>query len=157
VKFVDFNRSVILYFFTISICTFLVTSTCLIISVTKLLTSCVTQGLGWLLDPFISIVGPKAGEVLGLLFVIFNGLEGVWIIMLYIIARKKHMDETMRGKCNGIPLKKIRARKSKLNVSNTNSRPSKLHNFKSDLQHNLFADLAEIIVIRYGDAADDNS
>ncbi|CAF4410515.1 unnamed protein product [Rotaria sp. Silwood2] len=112
---------------------------CLIV----VLTSCVTQGLGWLLSPFISIVGPK--------------VEGVWIIMLYIIARKEHMDETMRGRYKGIPLKKIRARKPKPNDSNTNSRPSKSHNFKSDLQHNLFAELPELIVIRYGDATDDNS
>ncbi|CAF3200631.1 unnamed protein product [Rotaria sp. Silwood2] len=85
-----FNRSVIHYFLIIPISIFLARSIFLVFWVTKriiihvneaetgsskqipkkqclivVLTSCVTQGLGWLLSPFISIVGPKVGEVLG--------------------------------------------------------------------------------------------
>ncbi|CAF3739812.1 unnamed protein product [Rotaria socialis] len=61
-----------------------------------LLTSCLTQGLGWLFGPIISIANPNVAEGLGWLFVIINGLEGVWILILYIIARKSHMDERQR-------------------------------------------------------------
>ncbi|CAF1557113.1 unnamed protein product, partial [Rotaria magnacalcarata] len=61
-----------------------------------ILTSCFTQGLGWLFGPIISIADPTVAEGLGWLFVIINGLEGVWILILYIIARKSHMDEKQR-------------------------------------------------------------
>ncbi len=52
-----------------------------------LLLSCITQGIGWLFGPSISIVDPTAGNVLGWFFIIFNGLEGLWSILLYIISR----------------------------------------------------------------------
>jgi hypothetical protein len=61
-----------------------------------LLSSCVTQGIGWLFGPFITFIDPTAANVLGWLFVIFNGLEGVWTILLYIIIRSQRMDESKR-------------------------------------------------------------
>jgi hypothetical protein len=61
-----------------------------------LLSSCVTQGIGWLFGPFITFINPTAAEVLGWVFIIFNGLEGVWIILLYIIIRSQRIDEVKR-------------------------------------------------------------
>jgi hypothetical protein len=61
-----------------------------------LLSSCVTQGIGWLFGPFITFINPTAANVLGWFFVIFNGLEGVWTILLYIIIRSQRMDESKR-------------------------------------------------------------
>lgn len=52
-----------------------------------LLFSCVTQGIGWLFGPFISFVNPSASNVLGWFFVVFNGLEGLWALLLYIVIR----------------------------------------------------------------------
>lgn len=46
--------------------------------------------------PFLTFVSPSAGEVLGWFFVVFNGLEGFFSIVLYILLRMKHMDETKR-------------------------------------------------------------
>ena len=61
-----------------------------------LLSSCVTQGVGWLLGPFISFDDPTAGQVLEWIFVIFNGLEGVWSVLLYITVRTQRIDEKKR-------------------------------------------------------------
>jgi hypothetical protein len=61
-----------------------------------LLSSCVAQGIGWLFGPFISFVNPTGADILGWLFVIFNGLEGVWTILLYIIILCQRMDEPKR-------------------------------------------------------------
>lgn len=61
-----------------------------------LLSSCVTQGIGWLFGPFITLVNPNAGRVLEWFFIIFNGLEGVWSIILYIIIRSQRIDEQKR-------------------------------------------------------------
>jgi hypothetical protein len=58
-----------------------------------LLSSCLTQGIGWLFGPFLTFTNPSAGEVLGWFFIVFNGLEGLWAIILYIIIRSQHMDE----------------------------------------------------------------
>jgi hypothetical protein len=58
-----------------------------------LLSSCLTQGIGWLFGVFLTFVNPTAAEVLGWIFVVFNGLEGLWGIILYIIIRSQHMDE----------------------------------------------------------------
>ena len=59
-----------------------------------LLSSCVTQGIGWLFGPFISIVSPTSEAVLGWFFIILIGLEGVWTILLYIIIRLQLKDES---------------------------------------------------------------
>ena len=116
-----FTRDVIYYFVTIPVCIFLLLNLITMIFVAKsiinharnatsrhqsyerakrcvlvLLSSCVTQGVGWLLGPFISFVDPAAGQVLEWFFVVFNGLEGVWSILLYIIIRTQRMDEQKR-------------------------------------------------------------
>ena len=117
-----FTRDVIYYFVTIPVCIFLLLNLITMIFVAKsiinharnatsrhqsyerakrcvlvLLSSCVTQGVGWLLGPFISFVDPAAGQVLEWFFVVFNGLEGVWSILLYIIIRTQRMDEQKRA------------------------------------------------------------
>ncbi|CAF3894218.1 unnamed protein product, partial [Rotaria sp. Silwood1] len=82
---------------------------------------------------------------LGWLFVIFNGLEGVWIILLYIIARKEHMDENLRGKYKEqIELRKIEGGKPKPDDLNIERRRSPLQDLKSDSPRNSFVDLAAI-------------
>jgi hypothetical protein len=61
-----------------------------------LLSSCITQGIGWLFGPFITILNPTAGNILGWFFIIINGLEGFWSILVYVIIRSQHMDEQKR-------------------------------------------------------------
>jgi len=116
-----FTRDVIYYFLTIPVCIFLLLNFITIIFVAKhiinharhatsphqsyermkrcvlvLLSSCVTQGIGWLFGPFISFVSPTGGEVLEWFFIVFNGLEGLWSILLYIIIRAQRIDEQKR-------------------------------------------------------------
>ena len=62
-----------------------------------ILSSCVTQGVGWLFGPLISIASPTAGTVLMWFFIIFNGLEGLWAVILYIFIRKEGLDEDKRA------------------------------------------------------------
>ena len=113
-----FTRDVIYYFMTIPVSIFLLLNFITIIFVAKrileharnatsphrtyermkrcvlvLLSSCVTQGIGWLLGPFITFVDPNSANVLGWFFVIFNGLEGVWTILLYLIIRSQRRNE----------------------------------------------------------------
>ena len=61
-----------------------------------LLSSCFTQGIGWIFGPLITIVNKEDANILGWIFVIFNGLEGLWVIILYIIIRSQHIDEQKR-------------------------------------------------------------
>jgi hypothetical protein len=63
-----------------------------------LLTSCITQGIAWLFGPYISFINLGAANVLGWFFVVFNGLEGVWTILLCIIIGFQQKDEQMRIK-----------------------------------------------------------
>ena len=116
-----FTHTVIYYFLTIPVCLFLLLNLITIIFVGKhiivharnatsphqsyermkrcvlvLLSSCVTQGIGWLFGPFISFVNPTAGEVLEWFFIVFNGLEGLWSVLLYIIIRSQRIDEQKR-------------------------------------------------------------
>ena len=58
-----------------------------------LLSSCLTQGIGWCFGPFISFVSSTAGVVLEWFFIIFNGLEGLWAIILYVFIRLQRLDE----------------------------------------------------------------
>ena len=116
-----FTRNVVYYFLTIPVCIFILLNFITIVFVGKhiinharnatsphqsyermkrcvlvLLSSCVTQGIGWLFGPFISFVSPTGGEVLEWFFIVFNGLEGLWSILLYIIIRYQRMDEQKR-------------------------------------------------------------
>ncbi|CAF1217625.1 unnamed protein product [Rotaria sp. Silwood1] len=116
-----FTRDVIYYFVTIPVCLFLLINIITFILVAHrilnhvrnatsphqsyermkrcvliLLSSCATQGIGWLFGPFLTFATPEAGNILGWFFIIFNGLEGLWSIILYIIIRSKHMDEQKR-------------------------------------------------------------
>ena len=116
-----FNRRVNHYFLTIPVCLFLFASLVLCIPVVKhnishahkaeedidlyirrkrciyiLLASCGTQGFGWLFGPVISLATPTAGEVLGWFFIIFNGLEGLWALLLYIVVEKEGLDHSPR-------------------------------------------------------------
>lgn len=116
-----FSERVIYYFVTIPVGIFIVLSFIIIALVIKhiiaharnatsphssykwikrgllvLLTSCVTQGIGWLFGPFISFINPSASNVLGWFFVVFNGLEGVWCILFYITVRVYSKQEHMR-------------------------------------------------------------
>ena len=113
-----FTHDVLYYFLTIPVCLFILINIITIILVAihiikhvrnatssdqlykrmrqcvlVLLSSSITQGIGWLVGPFISLISPTAGNVLGWFFIIFNGLEGLWSIILYIIIRLQHMDE----------------------------------------------------------------
>jgi hypothetical protein len=116
-----FTRNVLYYFLTIPVCIFLLLNLLTIIFVAKhiinharnatsphqsyermkrcvlvLLSSCVTQGIGWLFGPFISFVSPTGGDVLSWIFIVLNGLEGLWSILLYIIIRSQRIDEQKR-------------------------------------------------------------
>jgi hypothetical protein len=116
-----FTRSVIYYFLTIPACLFISVNIITFILVGRhiidhvrnatsphqsyermkrcvlvLLSSCITQGIGWLFGPFITILNPTAGNILGWFFIIFNDLEGLWVIILYIIIRSEHMHEQKR-------------------------------------------------------------
>jgi hypothetical protein len=116
-----FSRDVIHYFLTIPVCLFLLINIILFIlaairiinhvqnatsphqsyermkrCVIVLLTSCLTQGIGWIVGPLITVVKAEPAYVLGWFFVVFNGLEGLWTIILYIIIRTQHMDEQKR-------------------------------------------------------------
>jgi hypothetical protein len=116
-----FTRDVLYYFLTIPVCIFLLLNLIIIIFVAKhisnharnatsphqsyermkrcvlvLLSSCVTQGIGWLFGPFISFVSPTGGDVLEWIFIVLNGLEGLWSILLYIIIRSQRIDEQKR-------------------------------------------------------------
>ncbi|CAM4863655.1 unnamed protein product [Rotaria socialis] len=117
-----FTRDVIYYFLTIPVGVFLFLNILIFIIVTHriikhvrnatsphqsyermkrcviiLLLSSVTQGIGWIFGPFLTIVDEKAGNILGWFFIIFNGLEGLWIILLYLLIRSQHMDEQKRS------------------------------------------------------------
>jgi hypothetical protein len=145
-----FTRDVIYYFLTIPACLFILINIMIFIlvgiriinhvrnatsphqsyermkrCVIILLSSCITQGIGWLFGPFISFINPSAGNILGWVFIIFNGLEGLWAIILYIIIRLQQMDEQKRvialkdlTKSTTISfVKSIRGSKNRLNGS----------------------------------------
>ena len=116
-----FSPDRIHYFFTIPVCLFLAINFFIILLVARriinhvrnstsphqsykrmkqcvivLLSSCITQGLAWILGPLITISQRQYAEVLGWFFVVFNGLEGLWMIILYVIIQSQHMDEQKR-------------------------------------------------------------
>jgi hypothetical protein len=61
-----------------------------------LLVSASTQGFGWLLGPVISVASPNAANVLGWFFIIFNGLEGLWVVLIYLIVEKEGLNDSRR-------------------------------------------------------------
>jgi hypothetical protein len=167
-----FTRDVIYYFLTIPVCLFILINIILFILVAVriinhvqnatsphqsyermkrcvivLLSSCLTQGIGWLFGPLITIVQPEAAKVLGWFFIVFNGLEGLWAIILYIIIRSQHMDEQKRviaykelTKSTSLPsIKSKKGRKNDLNRSLT--RPSQTANNDSRNEWQVFNDL----------------
>ncbi|CAF4152009.1 unnamed protein product, partial [Rotaria magnacalcarata] len=116
-----FTRDVIYYFLTIPVGVFLLINTIVFILVALriinharhatsphqsyermkrcvliLLLSSATQGIGWLFGPLLTFINPEAGNILGWFFVIFNGLEGLWVILLYIVIRSLRMDKQKR-------------------------------------------------------------
>jgi len=118
-----FTRDVIHYFFTIPIGIFLLINIVLFLCVAVrvinharyatsrdlsydrmkrcivvLLSSSLTQGIGWLFGPVITVVGSEAGNVLGWFFNVFNGLEGLWTLLLYAILHSMRIDEKKRVK-----------------------------------------------------------
>jgi hypothetical protein len=145
-----FTHDVIYYFMTIPIGIFLLLNMITIILVSRsiitharnaatskqikerlkrcviiLLSSCVTQGIGWVFGPFISLVGTTVGDALGWIFVILNGLEGLWSILLYVLIRSQRIDEQKHvsaaiefSKSNEIPLSKTK----RLNQKNDHKR-----------------------------------
>jgi hypothetical protein len=58
-----------------------------------LLSSCITQGFGWLFGSFFLFINPTIADVLGWIFIVLNGLEGMWTIMLYIIIQFQRADK----------------------------------------------------------------
>ncbi|CAF2523713.1 unnamed protein product [Rotaria sp. Silwood2] len=73
-----FERPATYYFLAIPVCIFL---------------SSISQEIGWLTGPLILVVGDIPGEILTWSFNFCNELEDLWSILLYIIIRKKNMDE----------------------------------------------------------------
>ncbi|CAF3187856.1 unnamed protein product [Rotaria sp. Silwood2] len=117
-EFCWFTHHVIYYFLTTPVCLFLLINIIIFILVAYnilnhvqnatssdrsyermkrcvviLLLSCVTQGVGWLLGPFLTFVSEDRANVLGWFFNIFNGLEGLWGIILYIIILSEHTNK----------------------------------------------------------------
>lgn len=69
-----------------------------------ILSSSITQGIAWILGPLLMAVETDVAYALGWIFVIFNGLEGFWAMLIYIIVlsqhrnRKKHMIRSRTSK-----------------------------------------------------------
>ncbi|CAF3400668.1 unnamed protein product [Rotaria sp. Silwood2] len=116
-----FTRDVIYYFLTIPVGIFLLINIFIFIRVAQrilhhvrnatsphhsyermkqcvviLFLSCATQGIGWLLGPFLTFASEDTANVLGWFFIIFNGLEGLWVILIYLVVRSQRMDEQKR-------------------------------------------------------------
>ncbi len=187
-----FTREVIYYFLTIPVCIFILLNLIIIILVAihiikharratsphqsyermkrcvlVLLSSCVTQGIGWLFGPFITFVSPTAGNVLEWFFIVFNGLEGLWSILLYIIIRSQRMDEQKRviAATELTKSTRIRGSKYKLSSDRNDRRRSSVRtgdieiiqrNVRSEPEH-IFEDLNESRTINWPVNEDDNS
>ncbi len=167
-----FNRNVIHYFFTIPICIFLAINLAMFIPVAKnnithaqiedeedrsyyvrrkrcvyiLLTSCVTQGFGWLFGPMIFVANQDAAKVLEWFFVVFNGLEGVWAILLYIVVEREGMNDTERyrdSKAKRLRGDEIDVPQKPLNGILDGRRSESLANLNSISPRNSFTDFSE--------------
>lgn len=67
-------------------------------SVIILLFSCVTQGIAWLFGPVISLTNPEVSVAFTWIFVVLNGLEGLWTILLYIVICQLRLNQSLRDK-----------------------------------------------------------
>ncbi|CAF1381977.1 unnamed protein product [Rotaria magnacalcarata] len=93
-----------------------------------LLSSCITQGVGWLIGPIITFVQSDVGNVLSWLFIICNGLEGLWTILLYIIIRLRQLDQSKRvtdSKQSSSSSSQKKESKGKFNLNRISRRKSK--------------------------------
>jgi hypothetical protein len=167
-----FTHEVIHYFFTIPVCLFLLINLILFILVARriinhvrnatsphqsyermkrcvivLLSSCVTQGIGWLMGPPITFIEWKYAEGLAWIFVIFNGLEGLWAIILYAIIRSQRMDEQKRiiaskDLTKSTKLSSIKSKKNRKNSLNRSlTRRSQTMDKDSRNERNIFDDI----------------
>jgi hypothetical protein len=118
-----FDRNVIHYFMTIPTGIFLLINIYLFIRIAKrminhsrnatsphktyelmkrcvlfLVFSSISQGIGWITGPLLTILNSNIGEVVEWIFDICNALEGLWSILLYIIILQQHIDEEKRVK-----------------------------------------------------------
>ena len=117
-----FNKNVIYYFLTIPIGIFLLINVWILIRVGVRIVnharhhtaphrsfssmkrcililsfSSISQGIGWIIGPILSIsFNDTFSHILAWLFIILNGLEGLWSVLLYIIIRKNGIDESKR-------------------------------------------------------------
>lgn len=116
-----FTRNVIHYFVTIPICVCLFLNIFMLLCVIRrmiqhlrystsphgsyddikrcvlvIIASCITQGIGWLFGPALSFVDEKSANILGWFFVVFNGLEGLWTMLLFYFLEKIRRREQKR-------------------------------------------------------------
>jgi len=119
-----------------------------------LLSSCITQGIGWLFGPFITVLSPTAGNMLGWFFIIFNGLEGFWSILVYAIIRSQHIDEPKRVKAlrQIKEMEKVISNKYKKSFIEIDKNPSDISKREAEVEYrntedktpDLFDDLRDI-------------
>lgn len=62
-----------------------------------LLSSCLSQGVGWSCGVLLPVVNLSLAEPMSWIFTILNGLEGFWTILLYWIIRSNQMDRSKRS------------------------------------------------------------
>ncbi|CAF0785964.1 unnamed protein product [Adineta ricciae] len=116
-----FSRSVNYYFLTIPACLFVLVNVVMLIVVGSrivnharhatshhqsyermkrcvlvLMSSSISQGVGWVFGPLIGIDNKITATVFGWIFVILIGLEGLWSASIYLIVRLQYLDEQKR-------------------------------------------------------------
>lgn len=161
-----FSKDVIHYFMTIPTGIFLLINICLFILVARrmiqhtrnatsphqsyqrmkqciilLIASSISQGLGWITGPFLLIRNPDVGRGFEWVFVICNGLEGLWTILLYIVIRQQRLDETKRTTAVRDRMKRkksiIKTDEQKNPKQQFNSRFSEIDSHWSDHSHHM--------------------
>ena len=60
-----------------------------------ILASGLLQSVVWMTGPLLRIENPTSATALQWIFIIINGLEGVWAILLYLIVRRDGLDENL--------------------------------------------------------------
>lgn len=117
-------------------------------SIYIILTSSATQGFGWLFGIVIAFTNDNvtAANVLGWFFVIFNGLEGLWILILYMIVEKEGIDETPLDKDNKYlkDLETFGKQIDPMNIELDDRRREPLTAMISESPRNSFADISKI-------------